>query len=59
MKNTYDELEKEREKLNNLVNEAIKNGVHISQNEVILAQSRKVDALIYQLQKERERLSKK
>jgi hypothetical protein len=52
MKNpTNIELKREQAKLNHLVNEAIKNNdVPFSENQEILEQSRKVDALILKIQ---------
>jgi hypothetical protein len=46
-------LDKEKAKLNHLVDEAIKNGLPVSGNPEILEQSRKVDALIEKIQKEK------
>lgn len=53
--NLYAELEKERRKLNDLATEAMKKGIPITQDKAILEQSRKVDALITKIQKEREK----
>ncbi|MCG8540213.1 MAG: hypothetical protein MJA82_09770 [Clostridia bacterium] len=52
-------LKKEREKLNRLVDEALKNGISFTQDEVLMAQSRKVDKLIARIQKEKRRSGKK
>ena len=56
--NYEDQLEKEKEKLSRLVNEALKNGVPIVQDEVIMAQNRKVDVLVVKIQKKKERQRK-
>ncbi|HCR84113.1 MAG TPA: hypothetical protein DIW07_12060 [Lachnospiraceae bacterium] len=48
-------LEKEREKLNRLAAEALKSGTSIAENEAVMAQSRKVDALVVRIQREKER----
>ena len=60
MKRTnYDkELEKERDILNRLIDDALNNGTPISQYEEISEQSRKVDALVLKVQKENERKKK-
>ena len=47
----YVELNKEKARLNHLVDEAIKNGIPVSENREILEQSRKVDAIIAEIQK--------
>ena len=44
--NPYADLERERRKLIRLIDDTLKKGIPITQNEVILAQSRKVDTLI-------------
>lgn len=43
-------LEKEREKLYGLIDEALKNGVPIAKTDAIIKQSRKVDLLITKIQ---------
>ncbi|SFH31322.1 hypothetical protein SAMN05660649_04697 [Desulfotomaculum arcticum] len=48
-------LEKERRKLNKLGEEALKNGIPLTQDEAFMAQNRKVDALIVKVIKESER----
>jgi hypothetical protein len=53
--NYHEELEKEKEKLNRLAEEALKNGIPLTQNEAFMAQNRKVDALIVKITKEQER----
>lgn len=54
-----EKLEKEREKLNRLAEEALKNGIPLNQDEAFMAQNRKVDALVVKIQKEQERNRKK
>ena len=44
-------LEQERRKLIQLIDQALKHGIPLNQNEQILEQSRKVDALIVEMQK--------
>ena len=54
-----EELEREREKLGNMVAEAIKNDKSILKNDEILKQSqRKVDALLNKVQKQKDRKEK-
>ena len=53
-----EELEKEKEKLNRLIDEAIKNGTPLSHDEAVVAQNRKVDVLVARLQMEKERHKK-
>ncbi|TEB16216.1 hypothetical protein Psfp_01443 [Pelotomaculum sp. FP] len=50
-----EKLEKEKEKLNRLADEALKNGIPLTQDEAVMAQSRKVDALVVKIQKEKGR----
>ncbi|SCY80423.1 hypothetical protein [Alkaliphilus peptidifermentans] len=50
-----EELEKEKEKLERLVGEALKNGTPIIQDEAIMTQNRKVDVLVVKIQREKER----
>ncbi|SHI26415.1 hypothetical protein [Desulfosporosinus lacus] len=45
-------LKREKEKLHRLVEEAIKNEIPIIQDEAVMRQNRKVDALVVGLQKE-------
>jgi ATP-dependent exoDNAse (exonuclease V) alpha subunit len=52
--NYREELEKEKEKLERLVNEALKNGIPIIQDEAVMAQSRRVDKLLNKFLKEKE-----
>ena len=47
------ELEKERGKLNKLVDEALNRGIPITQDEAVIVQNRKVDALVVKIQKEK------
>lgn len=49
----YIELNKEKAKLNHLVDEAMKTGIPVSENQEILEQSRKVDAIIAVIQKKK------
>ena len=46
-----EELEYERDKLNNMIKEAMDNGRPVSEDERILKQSQKVDALLNRIQK--------
>lgn len=48
------ELEKEKEKLVKLVNEALKNGTPIIQDKAVMEQNRKVDELVVKIQKEKQ-----
>ncbi|NLA27380.1 MAG: hypothetical protein GX878_08310 [Firmicutes bacterium] len=45
-KNISEELEKERKKFGELTKKAREKGIPLSQDEAVLAQSRKIDALI-------------
>ncbi|MDD5017552.1 MAG: hypothetical protein PHO15_05595 [Eubacteriales bacterium] len=54
-KNLKEELERERQKLSSMINEAMENNRPVLENEEILKQSRKVDALLNRLQKQRDR----
>ncbi len=49
-----DILEKEKDKLNRLVAEAIENGSPIAQNDTIIEHSCRVDALVVKAQKEKK-----
>lgn len=53
-----EKLEKEKEKLNRLADEALKNGIPLTQDEAFMAQNRKVDSLVVKIQKEKEKYSK-
>ncbi|MFZ5944024.1 MAG: hypothetical protein ACOYVD_07930 [Bacillota bacterium] len=53
-----DKLEKEKEKLHRLADEALKNGIPLTQDEAFMAQNRKVDRLVVKIQKEKERQKK-
>ena len=44
-------LKKETEKLHRLVDEALKSGIPMIQDEAVMEQNRKVDALVVRLQK--------
>jgi len=50
-----DRLEKEQEKLRKLGEEALKNGIPLTQDEAFMAQNRKVDELVVKIIKEQER----
>lgn len=52
------ELEKEKEKLYRLADEALKNGIPLTQDEAFMAQNRKVDELVVKLQREKEKSRK-
>jgi len=54
-----DKLEKEQEKLRKLAEEALKNGIPLTQDEAFMAQNRKVDALVVKIIKETEQHRKK
>ena len=47
-----DQMNKEKEKLNQLIEEAIQKGIPVSDNQKILEQSRKVDKLVNEYQKQ-------
>jgi len=55
----YDKLEKEQEKLRRLGEEALKNGIPLTQDETFMVQNRKVDELVVKVIKEKERNRKK
>lgn len=55
----HEKLEKERRKLNKLGEEALKNGIPLTQDEAFMAQNRKVDALVVKIIKGKERYRKK
>ncbi|HHU75738.1 MAG TPA: hypothetical protein GXZ24_02405 [Firmicutes bacterium] len=57
--NYHKELEKEMEKLNKLVDKALKNVTPLVEDEAFMEQNRKVDALIVKIQKEKELNKKK
>ncbi|MDF9409930.1 hypothetical protein L7E55_16525 [Pelotomaculum isophthalicicum JI] len=57
--NYHEELEKEKEKLNRLAEEALKNGIPLTQDEAFMVQNRKVDELVVKVIKEKERNRKK
>ncbi|RYD02584.1 hypothetical protein N752_24970 [Desulforamulus aquiferis] len=52
-------LEIEKEKLNRLADEAFKNGISLTQDDAFMEQNRKIDALIFKIQKEKEMHRKK
>lgn len=49
--NTYHDLERERKKLLRLIDEALNCGIPIRQNDAMLEQSRRVDAMLIQVQR--------
>ena len=53
--NLNEELKKEQEKLNRIIQDAIDNGRLIREDEEILKQSRKVDALLNKVRGQRDR----
>lgn len=54
----HNELEIEKEKLSRLVDQALKNGTPIIQDEAVMAQNRKIDTLVVRIQKEKIRYTK-
>ena len=56
--NDHEELEIEKVKLIRLVDEALKNGTPLAQDEAVIEQNRKVDALVVKIQKENEKQRK-
>lgn len=54
-----EKLKIEKEKLNRFADEALKNGIPLTQDEAFMAQNRKVDALVVKIIKEQERHRKK
>jgi len=53
-----EKLEKEKEKLNKLISEALKKGAPLTVDEAVIEQNRKVDSLVVKIQKEKEKYSK-
>ncbi|NBJ16992.1 MAG: hypothetical protein FNP40_15835 [Dehalobacter sp. 4CP] len=53
-----DKLEKEKEKLHKLGEEAMKKGIPLREDEAFMKQNRKVDELVYKIQKEKEKYRK-
>jgi len=53
-----EKLEKEKEKLNKLVSEALNKGAPFTEDEAVIEQNRKVDSLVVKIQKEKEKHSK-
>ncbi len=45
----YKQLEKEKDKLNKLADEALKNGIPLNQHEAFMEQNRKVDELVVRI----------
>ena len=60
MKNVrYDkELEREKEKLNKLVSEALNKGTPFTEDEAVMEQNRKVDTLVVKAQKKKRKHNK-
>ncbi|WP_368293601.1 hypothetical protein [Dehalobacter sp. TBBPA1] len=56
--NLNDKLEKEKEKLHILGEETIKKGIPLREDEAFMKQNRKVDELVYKIQKEKEKHKK-
>ncbi|AHF09032.1 MULTISPECIES: hypothetical protein [Dehalobacter] len=56
--NLNEKLEKEKGKLHKLGEEAMKKGIPIREDEAFMKQNRKVDELVYKIQKEKEKLKK-
>lgn len=54
-----EKMEKEKEKLCRLVDEALRNGIPLTQDEAVMEQNRKVDVLVVKIQKEIGRHRKK
>lgn len=50
-----DKLEKEKEKLHKLGDEAMKKGIPLREDEAFMKQNCKVDELVYKIQKEKEK----
>jgi len=53
-----EKLEKEKEKLNKLVSEALNKGAPLTADEAVIEQNHKVDSLVVKIQKEKEKYSK-
>jgi len=52
----YDkELEREKEKLNKLVSEALNKGTPFTEDEAVMEQNRKVDTLVVKVQKKKRK----
>lgn len=49
-KTANEELKKQQDILNQMIEDAVRNGIPVSQNEDILKQSQRVDALIVKVQ---------
>ncbi|AFV01122.1 MULTISPECIES: hypothetical protein [unclassified Dehalobacter] len=50
-----EKLEKEKEKLHKLGDEAMKKGIPLREDEAFMSQNRKVDELVFKIQKEKEK----
>lgn len=57
--NYNEKLQKEKEKLDRIMDETLKKGVPLAQDKAVIMQNLKVDALIVRIQKEKERHRKK
>ncbi|WP_368293754.1 hypothetical protein [Dehalobacter sp. TBBPA1] len=53
--NLNDKLEKEKEKLHKFGEDAMKKGIPLREDEAFMKQNRKVDELVYKIQKEKEK----
>lgn len=51
--NLNEKLEKEKKKLHKLGEEAMKKGIPLREDEAFMKQNRKVDVLVYKIQKEK------
>ena len=58
-KTRYDkELEREKEKLNKLLDEAFNKGTPFTEDDAVMEQNRKVDTLVVKIQKGKEKQNK-
>lgn len=53
--NPNEKIKQEKEKLNELIDLALKKGIPLSEDESIMFQNRKIDALVFKIQKQKER----
>ncbi|WP_418790369.1 hypothetical protein [Phosphitispora sp. TUW77] len=53
-----EKLEKEKGKLNRLADEALKNGIPLTQDKAFMTQNRKIDELVARIQIEQEKHKK-
>ncbi|RNC62915.1 MAG: hypothetical protein AWM53_01841 [Candidatus Dichloromethanomonas elyunquensis] len=56
--NLDEKLKIEKEKLNRLAEEAWEKGIPLNQDEAFMKQNRKVDELVYKIQKEKDKHKK-